>query len=73
MRLRGHLPRGSNRKSEEALCNPGCSRLETLCRMSCTWSNYINAGQETYSLILWGVISAKTSSSFYLVLKLFAW
>ena len=36
-RLRGHLPRGSNRKSEEALCNPGCSCLETLCRMSWRW------------------------------------
>ncbi len=25
--MRGHLPRESYRKSEEALCNPGCSRL----------------------------------------------
>ncbi len=35
--MRGHLPRESYRKSEEALCNPGCSRFETLCGMSWRW------------------------------------
>ncbi len=29
--MRGHLPGESYRKSEEALCNPGCSRLEKPC------------------------------------------
>ncbi len=43
---RGHLPCESYRKSEEALCDPDCGRLETLFRMSWRWS-YLNASQET--------------------------
>ncbi len=35
--VRGHLPRESYRKSEEALCSPDCGRLETLFRMSWRW------------------------------------
>ncbi len=35
--VRGHLPRESYRKSEEALCSPDCGRLETLFRISWRW------------------------------------
>ncbi len=48
--VRGHLPRESDRKSEELLSNPDCGRLETLCRMSWRWLYFEKMLGKTYLL-----------------------
>ncbi len=50
--MRGHLPRESYHKSEEALSSPDCSRLETPFRMHVLEMAVLgeSASQETYLL-----------------------